>query len=35
MSDLWAHLADRTQDAYGPKAASPCWPPLPRPRGGG
>lgn len=25
-SDLWAHLADRSEEAYGPKTASPCWP---------
>lgn len=26
MSDPWSHLADRTEEAYGPKTASPCWP---------
>ena len=26
MSDPWSHLADRTEEAYGPKPASPCWP---------
>jgi SAM-dependent methyltransferase len=26
MSDPWAHLAHRTEEAYGPKAESPCWP---------
>jgi SAM-dependent methyltransferase len=26
MSDPWAHLAERYEEAYGPKSASPCWP---------
>jgi SAM-dependent methyltransferase len=26
MHDPWAHLADRYEEAYGPKSASPCWP---------
>lgn len=26
MPDPWAHLADRVEEAYGPKADSPCWP---------
>lgn len=24
-SDVWAHLADRYETAYGPKTESPCW----------
>lgn len=26
MADVWAHLADRYEQAYGPKRDSPCWP---------
>ena len=26
MPDVWAHLADRYEEAYGPKTDSPCWP---------
>lgn len=26
MPDAWAHLADRLEEAYGPKRDSPCWP---------
>jgi len=26
MSDPWAHLAERYEEAYGPKSASPWWP---------
>lgn len=25
MPDTWAHLADRFEEAYGPKRDSPCW----------
>jgi SAM-dependent methyltransferase len=26
VPDAWAHLADRYEQAYGPKRDSPCWP---------
>jgi SAM-dependent methyltransferase len=26
MADVWAHLAERYEEAYGPKSESPCWP---------